>query len=112
MVRKPSPVIFRSRGLEEFLKPLKPDDKLRRWIEDMEAVLLDNMFAGQLVKKKQIPSYYVRRYGVNNLFRYRHPEGYRSCYTILNVEGFGVCPIILDILSHEEYDRIFGYRKR
>lgn len=112
MVRKPSPAVFRSRDLEDFLKTLKPDDKLRRWIEDMETVLLENMFAGQLVKKRQIPSYYVQRYGVNNLFRYRHPEGYRSCYTILNVEGYGVRPIILDIMSHEEYERIFGYRKR
>lgn len=112
MVRKPSSAVFRSRELEEFLKTLKPDDKLRRWIEDMEAVLLENMYAGQLLKKKQISAYYVQRYGVNNLFRFRHPEGYRSCYTILNVEGHGVCPFILDILSHEEYDRIFGYRKR
>ncbi|MFB0514023.1 MAG: hypothetical protein ACETVQ_00450 [Candidatus Bathyarchaeia archaeon] len=94
------------------MKTLKPHDKLRRWIEDMETVLLENMFAGQLVKKRQIPSHYIRRYGVNNLFRYRHPEGYRSCYTILNVEGHGVCPVILDIMSHEVYEGIFGYRKR
>ena len=78
----------------------------------METVLKENMYAGQLVKKKQIPPHYIQRYGVNNLFRYAHPEGYRSCYTIFNVEGVGVCPHILDIMSHEEYDRIFGYRKR
>ena len=112
MVRKPSPAVFWSRDLDGFLKTLKPGDKLRRWIEDMETVLLENMYAGQLVKKRQIPPHYIQRYGVNNLYRYRHPEGYRSCYTILNVEGHGVCPIILDIRSHEEYDRIFGYRKR
>ena len=47
-----------------------------------------------------------------NLFRYAHPEGYRSCYRIFYEEEIGVCPHILDLLSHEEYDGIFGYRKR
>ena len=78
----------------------------------METVLKENMFAGDQISKKQIPSQYKERYGVNNLLRYAHPEGYRSCYTISYEEGFGVCPHILDLLSHEEYDGIFGYRKR
>ena len=78
----------------------------------MEAVLLENMFAGNLIVKKKIPAYYIERYGVNNLYRYRHPEGHRSCYTIFNREGIGVCPTILDLISHSEYERRFGYRKR
>jgi hypothetical protein len=78
----------------------------------MEVVLKENMFAGEQISKKQIPHHYKERYGVNNLFRYAHPEGYRSCYTIFNKEGFGVCPHVLDLLSHEEYDLVFGYRKR
>ena len=112
MVRHPSPAVFRSKGLDEFLKGLEPDHKFRRWIEDMETVVKENMYAGQLVKKKQVPSLYIQRYGVNNLYRYSHPEGYRSCYTIFYEKGVGVCPHILDIMSHEEYDKIFGYRKR
>lgn len=112
MVRRPSPAVFRSKDLDEFLKNQKSDSKLKKWIEDMETVLQENMYAGDLVKKKQIPPYYKERYGVNNLYHYTHPEGYRSCYTITNVKGVGVCPHILDIKSHEEYDRIFGYRKK
>lgn len=112
MVRKPSPAVFLSKDLKDFLNTLNSESKFRRWIEDMETVLKENMFAGELIKKKQIPHYYIQRYGVNNLYRYEHPEGYRSCYTIFKEEGVGVCPHILDIMSHEEYDRIFGYRKR
>ena len=78
----------------------------------MENVLLENMYAGDMIKKKQIPSYYTRKYGVNVLFRYSHPEGYRSCYTLLNHATLGLCPYIFDILSHEEYERTFHYRKR
>ena len=72
----------------------------------METVLKEHMYAGDLVKKNQIPFHYKERYDVNNLYRYGHPEGYRSCYTIFH-EKEGVCPHILDLLSHEEYEKIF-----
>lgn len=78
----------------------------------MEIVLRENRCAGDLIRKSQIPSYYVQQYGVNNLHRYQHPEGYRSCYTVSNIAGLGVCPTILDIRSHDEYEKIFGYRER
>jgi len=112
MVRHSSPAVFRSKELDRFLKTQNPDSKLRKWIEDMEKVFQEHMYAGDLVRKSQIPSYYVQRYGVNNLYRYAHPEGYRSCYTVLYVNGVGVCPYILDILSHDECEKIFRCRKR
>jgi hypothetical protein len=112
MVRKPSPAVFRSEDLDELLKSQNPDSKLQKWIDDMEKVLKENMYAGELVMKSRIPPHYIQRYGVNNLFRYAHPEGYRSSYTIYSEVNLGACPHILDILTHEEYDRIFGYKKR
>ena len=107
---KSSPAVYRSRHLDDFLKGLDPENKYRRWVEEMEATLKENMFAGEPIRKKLIPHYYAERYGVNNLFRYAHPEGYRSCYTLINVDNVGVCLLVLDLLSHREYDRIFGYR--
>lgn len=105
MVRKPSPKIFISEDLAALLRRVGPKNKLSKWIEDMKAVLSENMYAGELIRKSQIPKQYIDRYCVNNLYRYSHPEGVRSCYTILNG-----CPIILDIMSHAEYDKVFGYR--
>jgi len=113
MTRKPSPAVFRSAELGLFLKGrTDTDHKFLRWIGDMEKVLKENMFAGDQVKKDRIPKCYIQRYGVNNLFRYEHPEGYRSCYVVSYVDGIGVCPTILDILSHGHYNKIFGYKKR
>ena len=112
MTRVPSPAVFRSQELDVFLESQDCDEKIRKWIADMESVLKENMYGGDLIKKKQIPSVYIQRYKVNNLFRYDHPEGYRSCYTIFKREGIGVCPTILDIMTHDEYNRIFGYRRR
>ena len=110
MVRKPSPRVYRSGDLNELIEGLAPDGRIRKWIEDMEVVLRENMFAGDSIRKRQIPSYYVERYGVNNLYRYEHPEGFRSCYTLLNFEGVGVCPLVIDVMDHADYERVFGYR--
>ena len=112
MVRRPSAAVFRSKNLNQFLSMQEPRSKFRKWIENMEIALKENMYAGEQIRKSQIPQHYIDTYGVNNLYRYAHPEGYRSCYTIFNEENFGVCPHILDIISHEEYNKIFGYRKR
>jgi len=75
----------------------------------MEAVLLEDMLAGEAIEKK-IPRYYIGKYCVNNLYRYHHPEGYRSIYTLLYHRGIGICPTILEFLDHDAYGEWFGYR--
>lgn len=107
---KPSTEVRASRELIELIQSLDPQHKIRRWIEDMKQILLEDMLAGERVPKRLIPKYYVERHGVNNLWRFDHPEGYRSIYTLIPIEGKGVCPIIIEFLSHPEYDRRFGYR--
>jgi hypothetical protein len=104
MVRKPSPKVFISEDLAKLLEKVGPRNKCYKWIEDMKVVLGENMYAGEQIRKSQIPKQYILCYGVNNLYRYSHPEGFRSCYTIL--KG---CPVILNIMSHAEYDKVFGY---
>jgi len=76
----------------------------------MDDVLLENREAGERIQKNRIPPLYRDRCGVNNLYRYHHPEGHRSCYTLVYIDGVGVCPLILDILTHVEYERLFGYK--
>lgn len=94
MKRERSPAVFLSKELDTFLKSLGPDDKRVKWVGSMAVVLKENKFAGEPLKKSQIPRSYIEQYQVNNLFRYGHPEGYRSCYTIVNF-----CPHILDIMT-------------
>ena len=107
---KPAPQVFVSRELHDLLEDLGPDHRVARWIDEMKDRLLFNMLSGDSIRKRRIPRHYREGFGVNNLFRFEHPEGYRSCYTLVNVEGVGVCPIILDVMSHPEYERVFGYR--
>jgi len=105
MRRESSPNVFLSNELRLFLDSLGADHKFAKWVNDMADVLKENKFAGDLVEKSKIPEFYKDKYGVNNLYRYSHPEGYRSCYTILDR-----CPRILDLKSHAEYCKIFGYK--
>ena len=74
----------------------------------MKLVLKENAFAGDKIQKERIPSVYVRKHGIHNLYRYEHPEGYCSCYTCLN-DGSGLVVVVLDLLTHKEYERVFGY---
>jgi len=111
MGRKPSPDVFCSEELQRLLNSLDPAHKFNKWIDDMKATLKWNMFAGDSIPKRQIPSYYVEQYGVNALYHYPHPEGYRSCYVLLKYEGIGVCPLIVDLMTHDEYTTRFGYKK-
>jgi hypothetical protein len=104
MPRVPTPQVFIISELSIFLKTLDPNHKYVKWIADMKAVLKENMYCGELIKKNQIPRYYIEKFGVHHLYRYDHPEGHRSCYAI--VEG---CPRIFDIMTHAEYDLRFGY---
>lgn len=89
MVRHPSPTVLLNKGLQD---------------------LLNNPETGDKIKKNIIPKFYFEHYEVNNLYRYDHPEGFRSCYTLINKPNVGICPLILDIMSHPEYDKRFGYR--
>ena len=111
MPLRPSKAVFISVELRDFLETLDSNHRFRKWIyADMKNALLQNMWAGQLIRKTKIPLYYIEKYGVNNLYRYSHPEGYRSCYTITKTEDGTLCPHILDLKSHSEYEKIFGYK--
>jgi|GEM_PF-1969893 len=105
---KPS-MVFVSRQLKRYLDATEKDHKHYRWIMEMRRILFENMYSGEKIRRDRIPKHYRNNYHVRNLFRYAHPEGYRSCYTVMHFEGLGYCPVILDLVNHKEYDRIFGY---
>ncbi|MFB0554213.1 MAG: hypothetical protein ACETWQ_12975 [Phycisphaerae bacterium] len=66
---------------------------------------------GTAMPKKLIPKKYVKRYGINNLYKYDLPNAWRLLYS-LGREGIEIIAIILEWCSHKEYERIFKYRAR
>lgn len=60
-----------------------------------------------------IPSEYVERYGVTNLFRVELSNYWRMLYTLTEGETIlEIVAFILCITDHEDYDKKFGYRKK
>lgn len=108
-----SEIIFADEKIKEALEKLKnskTEDKklydfLVRAFDDLEK----NAFCGIQIPKKQIPKEYHHKYGsLDNLWKYNLPNAWRLIYTIKNNEVV-VLSIILEWMSHKDYERKFNY---
>lgn len=70
-----------------------------------------NPFYGDNIKKELIPEEYKKQFKATNLFRTELSGFWRMIYTVKGDQIEIIC-FILDILSHPNYDKKFGYRKR
>ncbi len=80
-----------------------------RSIERVKGWLKDNPFAGDQVKKSQIPTYYVQKYDIANLWRIELSNYWRLVYTIQSNE-VEIIDFVLDIVDHKDYNKKFGYK--
>lgn len=99
----------RALSAEAELQP-KQRKKLQWWI----ARLKQDVFAGDQIPKNRIPFELAARSGLpsplTNAWRFELPLAYRGVYTVQSAPGVGSAVLIVEILSHKEYDRLFGYR--
>ncbi|MBN2420775.1 hypothetical protein JXB27_00690 [Candidatus Woesearchaeota archaeon] len=93
----------------EILKNSKVEDKqLYKWIDRAITDLEENSFCGTQVPKKLIPKVYIDKYGIDNLWKYDLPKGWRMLYSVSSNE-VQIISIILEWLDHKEYERRFNY---
>lgn len=78
-------------------------DRVKEWLKA-------NPFAGDQVKKSQIPDYYREKYGATNIWRIELSNYWRLIYTIQSDE-IEIIDFVLDIIDHNEYNKKFGYRR-
>jgi len=93
----------------EALKDSRTEDqKLYKWIcrafEDLEK----NAFCGIRIQKRLISKVYIEKYGIDNLWKYDLPRGWRLIYSVANSE-ITILSIILEWMSHKDYEKRFGY---
>lgn len=79
-----------------------------RSISRVKEWLKDNPFAGDQVKKDQIPKELVEKYDLKNLWRIELSDFWRLIYAIKGEEVEIIC-LILKICDHKDYNKIFGY---
>jgi len=93
------------------LKEGKFEDKqlynfINRALDDMK----ENPFVGMHIPSKQWPREYVQKYKINNLWKYDLPDGWRLIYTIKGTK-IKIVAIVLEWLSHKDYERKFKYKR-
>jgi len=109
--RRAPNALFLGREVNEVYSSLGEKDDFKKAIDRGLEALKENMFAGDIIRKSLIPKYYVREFGVNNLYRLKLDKKRRCCYTIVaDKQGFKV--IVLEVFpDHKSYNKRFGYRE-
>lgn len=101
------------KGSTEFSKFLIGQQKgsaERHLLDTALETLKTNIMSGVKIPKPQWPPYYIRKYGVNNLWKLNLSREARLVYTILSNEKGLVVVVLEAFLTHKEYERRFGYR--
>ncbi|MCX6665137.1 MAG: hypothetical protein NT038_03615 [Euryarchaeota archaeon] len=63
---------------------------------------------GIFIPKRLIPVEYVKKYGIDNLWKYDLPSGWRLLYSV-KADDVVILTIILEWLPHKKYERRFHY---
>ncbi|MBL7100659.1 MAG: type II toxin-antitoxin system YoeB family toxin [Nanoarchaeota archaeon] len=96
------------RSYEE-LKDSKTEDKnLYKWISKAIDDIEENAFCGIQIPKKLIPKVYIKKYSIDNLWKYDLPRGWRLIYSVAGNKIL-IVSIIIEWITHKEYERRFKY---
>jgi len=106
---KPSKVVFISDELEQDFNTLKNDDPVKKAMIRAIRDLRENAFYGIQIPKRLIPKEYIKKYEINNLWKYDLPRGWRLLYTIAPNNEVELISAILEWFDHKSYERKFKY---
>ncbi len=87
------------------------DMQLLKAIDREKLNLKLNPQKGIHIKKRNITKQVVQRYNTDKLWKLDLVGFWRMIYTITGDE-VRIITFILEIMDHEKYDKIFGYRKK
>ena len=107
-----SEIKFAEERVKKSLAKLKnsktEDQKLYKWINRALDDIEEDAFCATQVPKKLIPKIYIEKYGIDNLWKYDLPSGWRLLYSVAN-GGVVVLAIVIEWFSHKDYERKFKY---
>ena len=104
-----SRVIFVNEELKQTFEGLKTyNQRLYGEINNALEAIKQNAFFGRNVKKELIPKELIKKYNIDNLWIYNLRKDWRLIYSISG-SRIEVLAIVLDWMSHKDYDRLFGF---
>jgi len=102
-------VSFADEKVKEAYELLKKENpELHKFIERAIDDLKRNPFCGIAIQKRLIPKIYIKKYNIDNLWKYDLPGAWRLLYSVAG-DKVKIVAIILEWLDHKEYERRFGY---
>ena len=106
MIMKPEKVVFIDESLERSFNELNEADPVKKALIRAINTLQEDAFSGRNVKKTLIPKSLIQKYGVNNLWIYNLPDGWRMLYVLTPSEEVQIIAVILDWMDHKDYERL------
>jgi Txe/YoeB family toxin of Txe-Axe toxin-antitoxin module len=102
-------VSFADEKVKEAFEALKKENpELHKFIERAIEDLKRDSFCGIAIAKRLIPKVYIKKYNIDNLWKYDLPGAWRLLYSVAG-DKIKIVAIILEWLDHKEYERRFGY---
>lgn len=102
-------VIFADEKLEQTFNSLKESDWLKKALVKAISDLKENAFSGEAIKKELIPDFFIKKYGIDNLFWYPLPNAWRLVYSLTTPDTVKILAIIIEYFDHKNYERRFNY---
>lgn len=100
--------VFASPDVLDVLKTLSNNDPIRIKVEQVTDEMKQDKNLGDYIKRKPWPDKYVKTHEVTNIYKLNIGDNHRLIYTIRGRKEDKVYQL-LDLLTHKEYDRLFGY---
>jgi len=106
---KPSEVVFADDNLEESFNKLQDNDEIKIYIKRAISQIKLNAYCGTQIRKGLIPKEYIKKYSVNNLWKYDLPDGWRLIYSLFPQNKVEILSVIIEWFDHKNYGRKFNY---
>ena len=70
--------------------------------------IAQDAFGGIQIPKRLIPKEYIKKYDIDNLWKYNLPDAWRLLYSV-GKDGVVVLSIIIEWVDHKGYEKRFHY---
>jgi len=107
IVRYADPKLKKS--LEDLKNSTTEDQNLFKFINKALDDLEKNAFCGIQIPKKLIPKEYIKKYEIDNCWKYNLPSAWRLIYSVVDAGEIKVISLILEWHKHKRYERKFNY---
>lgn len=100
--------VFASPDFLTVVNALSNNDPIKLKVDQVTDEMKQDKNLGDYIKKKPWPDKYLKTHEVTNLYRREIGGNHRLIYTIRGRKEDKVYQL-LDLLTHKEYDKLFGY---